>query len=190
MEPVNYEFLRHFEENLQSELLKLCTQEGVLSGTLLQSDDIDARWREIAPEYMVDAVPEVAKYPTVSVAWAAYIGMGVAHDWDTDWGKLSKRSYKDFYGKEGFDDMDDNIVSNILGISLDSAQAEKIETVIRECGELSVTLIRREGIEPQSTTAFHVFARACKAMFRIGAAMELKHLGYKFEKVDLKSGLN
>ena len=28
-------------------------------------------------------------------------------------------------------------------------------------------------------------ARACRAMFRIGAAIELKRLGYKFEKVNL-----
>jgi hypothetical protein len=33
--------------------------------------------------------------------------------------------------------------------------------------------------------AFHVFARAVKVMYRIGAALELKRLGYKFEEVAL-----
>jgi hypothetical protein len=33
--------------------------------------------------------------------------------------------------------------------------------------------------------AFHVFARAIKVMYRIGAALELKRLGYKFEEVQL-----
>jgi hypothetical protein len=33
--------------------------------------------------------------------------------------------------------------------------------------------------------AFHVYARVVKVMFRIGAAIELKRLGYKFEQVNL-----
>lgn len=185
MEPVNYEFLQHFEQHLETELLKLCTEEGMLSGTLLKSDDIDERWRQLAPEYMVDAVPQVAHYPTVSVAWTAYLGAAVAQEWDCDWEALKNKPYKDYYGKAGFDDMDENIIENILGLKTDSEQAKKFEDMIRKCGELSVIMIRREGIEPQSVMAFHVFARACKAMFRIGAALELKRLGYKFEKVNL-----
>ena len=51
--------------------------------------------------------------------------------------------------------------------------------------QAAVTLIRREQIEPQSPMAFHVFARAVKVMYRIGAALELKRLGYKFEEVAL-----
>ena len=50
---------------------------------------------------------------------------------------------------------------------------------------MAVAQIRHEQIEPQSQMAFHIFARACRAMFRIGAAIELKRLGYKFEKVNL-----
>ena len=41
--------------------------------------------------------------------------------------------------------------------------------------------------EPQSPLAYHVFATASKTMYRIGAALELKRLGYKFEKMDLPS---
>ena len=46
-------------------------------------------------------------------------------------------------------------------------------------------MIRHEQIEPQSPIAFHVFARAIKVMYRIGAALELKRLGYKLELVNL-----
>ena len=45
-----------------------------------------------------------------------------------------------------------------------------------------MTLIRREDTEAQSTKAFYIFARTTRVMFRIGAALELKRLGYKFEK--------
>ena len=53
------------------------------------------------------------------------------------------------------------------------------------CGEKIVGLIRFEQIPPQSEMAFHVFAHACKVMFRIGAAIQLKRMGYNFEKVNL-----
>ena len=72
------EYLNRFENKLQEALLRLCTSYHMLDGTLLASDDIDLHWKKLAPEYMADAVPQVREYPTVSVAWAAYLGMAVA----------------------------------------------------------------------------------------------------------------
>ena len=66
-----------------------------------------------------------------------------------------------------------------------SAYAKCIEEMMRRLGEAALTLIRRENIEPQSPMAFHVYARVVKVMYRIGAAIELKRLGYKFEQVNL-----
>ncbi len=179
------DFLINFEKRVEEELLRVCTSTGALQGVLLASDDIDGRWNALAPEYMADAVPQVKDYPTVSVAWAAYLGMGVAWGWDTDWELCKNDPYTSYYGDQGFDDMDEHIVRDMLGLPLDGYEARAIESLIRRCGETAVTLIRRENIESQSTTAFHVFARACRVMFRIGAAIELKRLGYKFDKVDL-----
>ncbi len=181
---IRKDFLEQFETRVQDELLRLCTSAGMLGGTLLASDDIDNQWNKLAPEYMADAVPQVKDYPTVSVAWAAYLGMAVAWGWDTDWTLYSQDAYTDYYGPAGFDDMDEHIVQNVLGLSLDGYEAKSLEGIIRRCGEMAVSLIRREQIEPQSTMAFHVFARACRVMFRIGAAIELKRLGYKFEKIN------
>lgn len=186
---VNKVYLENFESRLMNELLKLCTQYKVLEGTLLSTEDIDARWHEIAPEYVADAVPNIADYPTVAIAWAGYVGMAVAHLWDEDWAAHCKDEYKSLYGPAGFDDMDENIVQKILGFHLESQEAKSIEQMMRRLGETALTLIRRENIEPQSPMAFHAFARAIKVMFRIGAAIELKRLGYKFEQVNLP-GLN
>lgn len=186
---VNKVYLENFESRLMNELLKLCTQYKVLEGTLLSTEDIDARWREIAPEYVADAVPNIADYPTVAIAWAGYVGIAVAHLWDEDWAAHCKDEYKSLYGPAGFDDMDENIVQKILGFHLESQEAKSIEQMMRRLGETALTLIRRENIEPQSPMAFHAFARAIKVMFRIGAAIELKRLGYKFEQVNLP-GLN
>lgn len=182
---VNKVYLENFESRITDELLKLCKQYGALDGTLLATDDIDARWNELAPEYMADAVPNIADYPTVAIAWAGYIGMAVACQWDANWTAHSKDEYKSYYGEQGFDDMDEHIVRDIIGFHLESKEAKNIEEMMRRLGETALTLIRRERIEPQSPMAFHVYARVVKVMFRIGAAIELKRLGYKFEQVNI-----
>lgn len=178
-------FLNRFEEKIQNELLRICTSRGMLGGTLLETDDVTGHWDVLAPEYVADAVTQIADYPTVSVAWAGYLGLAVAHGWDKNWQECLKTPYKAYYGEQGFDDMDEHIVQHVLGLSLDSKQARDLETIIRACAQMAVTLIRREQIEPQSAMAFHVFARAIKVMYRIGAALELKSLGYKFEEMQL-----
>jgi hypothetical protein len=55
---------------------------------------------------------------------------------------------------------------------------------MRGCAQTAITQIRHEQIEGQTTRAFYVFGRTARVMFRIGAALELKRLGYRFEKVD------
>ena len=178
-------FLNRFEEKIVNELLRICTSRKMLNGTLLATDDVNGRWEALAPEYVADAVTQIADYPTVSIAWAGYLGMAVAHGWDKNWQECLKTPYNAYYGEQGFDDMDEHIVQHVLGLSLDSKQAQDIEAIIRTCAQTAVTLIRREQIEPQSPMAFHVFARAVKVMYRIGAALELKRLGYKFEEMQL-----
>lgn len=178
------EYLDNFEDKLQEELLRLCTSYNMLDGKLLATDDIDNQWNVLAPEYMADAVVQINEYPTVSVAWAAYLGLAIAYGWDTDWNFISKAAYQSFYGEQGFDDMDEHIVRDLLGIPLDSEEAQNLEAMIRRSAQTAVALIRAEQIEPQSPMAFYVFARAVKVLFRIGAAIELKRLGYKFEKVE------
>ena len=182
-------FLNRFEEKMQNELLRLCTSRGMLSGTLLATDDVDDRWNVLAPEYVADAVGQIADYPTVSVAWAGYLGLAVAHGWDSNWEACVRTEYRQYYGTQGFDDMDENIVAHILGISLDTPDARAIEDIVRRCGELTVDLIRHEQVEPQSPMAYHIFVRASRAMYRIGAAMELKRLGYKMERIGGCDGL-
>lgn len=179
------EYLRNYEKRLQEELLKLCTQYKLLDGVLLSSEDVDARWEALALDYMADAVSQINQYPTVAVAWAGYLGMAVARQWDTSWELCCNAAYKSYYGKDGFDDMDENIVQNILGLPLNAPRVVELEEMMRRCAYAALTMIRRENIEPQSPMAYYTFARTVKVMYRTFAAVELKHLGYKFEKIDL-----
>ena len=143
---VDIGFLNRFEDKIQGELLRICASQGMLDGTLLATDDVTGRWDVLAPEYVADAVGQIADYPTVSVAWAAYLGLAVAHGWDTNWEVCLRTSYKGYYGEQGFDDMDEHIVQHVLGLSLDSKEALALEAVIRSCAQAAVTLIRREQI--------------------------------------------
>ena len=172
-----------FQERLERELLKICTDAGMLEGILLRSDDIDLKWKELAPEYIADGVKEIANYPTVSVAWAGYIGMAVACWWNRDWAKLKGQTYSVLLGPNGFDDMDDHIMKDFLGLLPDGKQAQEITSIMQTCAQTAVTFIRQERIEPQSRRAFYVYARAVQVMFSIGAAIELHRLGYEMKKL-------
>lgn len=181
----NTEYLKEFESRLQNELLKMCTSYGFLDGTLLATDDVDARWEALALDYIADAVAQINEYPAVAVAWAGYLGMAVANQWDGDWEHRSMDEYRSYYGECGFDDMDEHIIRDLLGIPLEAKYAKDIEELLRRCAYSALNIVRHENIEPQSPMAYYTFARTAKVVYRIGAAIELKRLGYKFEAVDL-----
>lgn len=176
-----------FEEKLRKELLKLCSQLGMLSEPiLLQSEDIDGKWNEFGRDYMIDAVHEFNSYPEVTMAWAAYLGMGVACHWDSNWGAYHKYKYSDYYGARAYDDMDEHIVRDILGYALGSKEAVDIAATLSSCAQATLNLIRHEGFESGSVEAYYVLIRCVKVMYQIGACLELHRLGYKMEILKIK----
>lgn len=181
----NIQYYETYEENLQREILRMCTSLGMLDGELLSSEDIDLKWKEWVPEYIAEALPEVNSYPEFAIACAGYAGMAVAQWWDKDWGRHHSAKYESLHGPRGFDDMDEFIVQNILGLTLDSVDAKQIMNILLCCAQKASTFIQHEHIEHQTVKAFHIFARTVKVMFRTGAALQLKRLGYKFHKVAL-----
>lgn len=187
MEDKDIQYLDNFEQSLIQDLLKTCTSLGMLDGTLLSSEDIDGKWKEFAPEYMAEAVPNLDSFPEAAIGWAGYIGMAVAKWWDQDWGRHHGEKYSTLHGPRGFDDMDDHIVQDILGYAPGSAQAGVIQKIMLACTQQAISKIRHEGIERQTALAFHIFARAARAMFRIGAAIQLRKEGYRFQKVHLNT---
>ena len=81
----NAKYYETYEENLLREMLRMCTSLGMLDGELLASEDIDQKWKEWAPEYIAEALPEVNSYPEFAIACAGYAGMAAAQWWDEDW---------------------------------------------------------------------------------------------------------
>ena len=179
-------YLQAFENKLQQELLRLLKDLKLSDGKLLANDDIDGRWESLGPEYLADAVLEIRDYPAVSVGWAAYLGMAVAQEWDTEWEEKSKQPYKSYHGSRGFDDMDEHILADVLGMPLNGSEAKALEKAVQSLAQKTVSMIRAERVEPRSVTAYHVFMKSSKVMYRIGAAIRLRQLGYKYEKLDLR----
>lgn len=178
------EYLSSFEKKVKTELTELYSSYISVDGILPSSQDVEKRWVGLVPEYMADAVPLISEYPTVSIAWAGYLGMGVAHDWDEDWDLYHNRPYKEFYGVQGFDDLDENILANILHIETHSQEAADIEAMMRRLAQKALTMLRRENIEPQSRTAFYAYSRVLNVMYSLGASIELLRLGYVCQKVN------
>lgn len=183
----NTQYYDTYESNLLQEMLRTCSSLGMLDRELLSSEDIDQKWKEWVPEYIAEALPEVNSYPEFAIACAGYAGMAVAKWWDEDWGRHHGAKYESMHGSRGFDDMDEHIVQNILGLALDSIEAKQIMNIMLCCAQKAITFIQHEHIEHQTVKAFHIFARTVKVMYKIGAAIQLRRLGYKLHKVDMNS---
>lgn len=162
------------------------SQRKWLDGRLLEVEELNEKWRSSAPSYMADAVPEIAKYPLVAIAWAMYEGMGAAVLWDKEWSRYENIDdlHKMFTEPRGFDCMDEYITEILLALPLGSEEAERVEDMVRSTAECAQSLIRKEQIEAQSVMAFHIFARTTKVMFEAGVAVSLRRLGYNYVKVN------
>lgn len=177
------EYLNKYEKDLQLHLLLMLTSQGKLQGQLLESDDLADMWEKVAPYYLQDAVKEIADYPNVALGWAMYLGMAVARYWDEDWAYYSKMNlYEVLRDKRGFDYMDEEIRQKVLGMG--GEEFTNCEKLVQNCAQQVLNKIRHENISPQSPLAFHVFVRSIKVLYKIGASVELRALGYKFEKAN------
>ena len=177
------EYLDNFEQQLTEHLIRILTSMELLDKQLLESPDITDKWDEVAQSYVTDAVKEIQQYPTVSLGWAMYLGMAVARLWDDDWEIYSKlpNIYEYIRDKRGFDYLDEVVRGDILGLK--DKDFDHMEKVVQGCAQQVLDKIRHEQIEPQSPLAFHAYVKSVRTLYRIGAAVELKALGYKFEKV-------
>lgn len=182
MEKAIFDYLNNYEKTLLHEVLKYLTFLGHLDGKLLETDDINEVWEKVAPSYVADSIKEIAKYPNVALGWSMYVGMAVARFWDEDWNCYSSKEnlYEYLRDKRGFDYLDEVVRGDVL--ALEGESYDEMEELVRKTSSMVLSHIRHEQIEPQSPMAFHVFARSIRVLYKIGAAVELKNLGYKFER--------
>ena len=181
-----HDLLNKYEEQLRQTLVERLSERKLLEGRLLEVEELNEKWHDAAPSYMADAVPEIAKYPLVAIAWAMYEGMGIAALWDKEWKRYESVEdiHKMLTEPRGFDCMDEYITEILLTTPLGTPEADKLEDMVRSTAEIAHMLIRKEQVEAQSVMAFHVFARTTKVMFEVGVAVQLRRMGYNYVKVN------
>jgi hypothetical protein len=168
-----------YREDLTAYLLEVATGNGYLKGTLLHTPDLDEAWQRYAPSFYGDAVHEFNGYPEYCLACAGYLGMAVAHLWDKDWVRYMDSPYSFFQSDKGFDDMDDFITGNILRENTRSVAA------MHSLSAEAFHFLMKSGAEAGTADAYRFFLISVEVMYKIGAAIWLDKLGYKFEKVNL-----
>ena len=180
-------YLERYESQLTEQLLRLCTETGALNGQLLETPDLEMVWEAVAQPYVADAVPEIPQYPTVAIGWMGFVGMALAHLWETGWAPCAQhpeRIYPALRNARGFDALDDHVLDDVLGLGEQADERRKYVSLVQRCAEAALDAIRHEKIEPQSPLAFHAYVRSLHVLYRIGAALELRRMGYHFEKVN------
>ncbi len=170
-------FLDNFEFTLQNGLVKVCQGAGYLKDGLMESPDLEGKWDEYIKEYIADAVENFNEYPEAALAWAGFLGMGVANAWDRNWNNYRDKPYSFYYGSRGWDDMDEHILYDFLG--LDAEKVARLSDTLQSCALACLGLISHEAIETQTELGFYCLARAYTVFFRIGASLELERLAYK-----------
>ena len=178
---VNTADLDRYEAVLEDGLVKICKGAGLLREQFMRSEDIDGKWEQYAQDYVADAVLNFNEYPEAAIAWAGFLGMAVAHNWDVDWEAHKDDPYKSYYGSRGWDDMDEHILWEVL--ALPEAIGKKLSDTLDSCALAALGLSRHEGIEAQTELGFYVLVRTYSVLYRIGAAIELQRLGYQRVRV-------
>lgn len=177
------EYLQNFEKSLAEQLTKTLSDKHLLPGYTFEVEELTEAWHTSAPDYMADAVPQIADYPLAAIAWAAYFGAGAAVLWDKGEINNNENLYLRLRDARGFDEMDEYVTYLLLDHGVKQAEIDKVEDALRSAAQSAETAIRKENIEPQSVIAFHIFARTVKVFFVLGLSIGLYLMGYKYEKV-------
>lgn len=174
---------KKFEEYFHSDLYHYLLSTGLIDSHFPEAPDIEGCWAKIGESYMPDAVREFGKYPMSVLGWMMYVGMAVAEYWDSDWELYSKVKdlYKYLRDRIGFDNMDTYISETVL--LLDKEGVEDLRKIIGECASRTYNRLLHSGVEAGTADAYYAFIAALHEMYLMGAAMQLKSMGYHMTKV-------
>lgn len=150
---------------------------------LPEAPDIEGLWKKVGEAYLPDAMREFNSYPTVALGWIMYVGMAIAKYWDEDWELYQK--VDDLYGylkdRIDFDHLDDYVAEKVL--LLDETGATRLRAIIGESAARVYNQMNHFDLEPGTEQAFRAFVAALHQMYLMGAAMQLKRMGYHMTKL-------
>lgn len=174
------EYEKIFHDDLHDHLRQI----GRVDAHFPEAPDIEELWPKIGESYMPDALREFNDYPTVALGWVMYVGMAIAKYWDTDWTLYAKVPdlYKYLRDRIDFDHLDDYICKQVL--LLKDQETAELRNVIAECASRTYNRLFHLHLYPGSESAFRAFVAALHELYLMGAAMQLKDMGYHMTKIN------
>lgn len=171
------------EEKFRDDLVTYLQGKDLVDSMLPDAPDIEEKWTGIAEAYLPDGTREFAAHPTVSLGWMMYVGMAVAKYWDEDWSIYNKveNLYTYLRDRIDYDHMDDYICEKVLLLSAD--ERKSLTAIVGECAARTNSLLRHLPIEAGSKEAFMAYVAALHQLYLMGAAMQLKRMGYHMTKL-------
>lgn len=173
----------HIEDIFKSDLHEYLLSLQRIDTHLPEAPDIEELWPKIGESYLPDAMREFSQYPTVALGWIMFVGMAIAKYWDEDWELYNKVEdlYKYLRDRIDFDHMDDYICEKVL--LLKEEEHKEWNEMVAECASRTYNKLIHLGLEPGTESAFRGFIAALHQMYLMGAAIELKALGYHMTKL-------
>ena len=176
--------MEQFEDKLHEDLHQFLLSMKEVDERLPECPDVEEKWEDIAKAYIPDGIREFQDFPSVSLGWMMYIGMAVAKMWDPEWQIYSK--IDDLYGymrdKRGYDSMDEYIREDVL--LLRGEDYTVLEKLVGECASRVYHALRHQSIEPGTKEAFNAYVSCLHQLYLMGAAMQLKRMGYHMTKMN------
>ena len=172
-----------FEEEIKKDLKMYLTMLDKVDERLPEAPDIEEKWEPIAKAYIPDGIREFGAYPTVSLGWMMYVGMAVAKMWDEDWERYSALGniYLHLRDQRGYDCMDEYVRQDILHLM--GNEYKEMESLVAECASRTHSKLRRANYEPGTKDAFNAYVCCLHQMYLMGAAVQLKAMGYRMTQV-------
>ena len=155
--------MENFEEILRKDLHQFLLSMKEVDERLPECPDVEDKWEEIAKAYIPDGIREFQDFPSASLGWMMYIGMAVAKMWDTEWEIYSK-------------------IEEVL--LLQGIDYTVLEKVTGECASRVYNALMHQHLEPGTKEAFNGYVISLHQLYLMGAAMQLKRMGYHMTKMN------
>ena len=201
--------MEQFEKQLHDDLHQFLVCMKEVDERLPQCPDVEEKWEEMAKAYIPDGIREFNDFPSAGLGWMMYIGMAVAKFWDgevieqreqsqasldsaesrqnsteSQWVTYSKieNLYAYLRDKRGYDNMDEYIREEVLLLS--GVDYTMLEKIVGECASRVYNALRHQNIEPGTRDAFNAYVACLHQLYLMGAAMQLKRMGYHMTKMN------
>ena len=146
----------------------------------------DSQGLSIAKAYLPDGIREFQDFPSASLGWMMYIGMAVAKMWDTE--GMEQREQSDACidsaesrqnSTEGQWEIYGNI-EDLYAYMRDKRGYDAMDEYIRE----EILPLVHQHLEPGTKAAFNGFVSCLHQLYLMGAAIQLKRMGYHMTKMN------